>query len=74
MPAKAGENMVIDYRRQLNRVGDDLPDLFLNNEVIKRVEKTKSLGINIEESLKWKVQYRTVKNILKWGFPFGIKV
>ena len=33
--------MVIGHRRQLNKVGNDLPDLVLNNEVIKRVDKTK---------------------------------
>ena len=33
------EYMVIGHRRQLNKVGNDLPDLVLNNEVIKRVDK-----------------------------------
>ena len=48
------EYMVIG---QLNRAGDDLPDLVLNNEVIKRVDKEKYLGINIDESLNWKSSY-----------------
>ena len=61
------EYMVIGHRRQLNKVGNDLPDLVLNNEVIKRVDKTKYLGINIEESLNWKEQYKTIKNKLKGG-------
>ena len=65
--ASKSEYMVIGHRRLLNRVDDDLPDLVLNNEVIKRVDKTKYLGINIDESLNWKEQYKTIKNKLKGG-------
>ena len=39
----------------------------INNEVIKGLEKIKSLGINIDESLNWEEQYRKVKNKLKGG-------
>ena len=57
--ASKSEYMVIG---QLNRAGDDLPDLVLNNEVIKRVDKEKYLGINIDESLNWKEQlYKYIK-------------
>ena len=61
------EYMVIGHRRQLNKVNTDLSDLVLNNEVIKRVDKTKYLGINIDESLNWKEQYKTIKNTLTGG-------
>ena len=50
------EYMIIGHKRELNRVDDDLPDLLLSNEVIKRVDNTKYLGINIDESLNWKEQ------------------
>ena len=33
------EYMVIGHRRQLNKLGNDLPDFLLDNEVIKRVDK-----------------------------------
>ena len=59
--ASKSEYMVIGHRQQLNRVDDDLHDLVLNNEVIKRIDKTKYLGINIDESLNWKEQYKTIK-------------
>ena len=49
----------------MNRVDDDLPDLILNNEVIKKVEKTKYMGISTDDSLNWKEQYKTIKNKLK---------
>ncbi len=66
--ANKSEYMVIGHKRHLNRVvGDAIPDLVLNNEVIKRVDKTKYLGINIDENLNWKEQYKTVKNKLKGG-------
>ena len=45
--------MVVGDRRKLNKAGDELPNFVLNNEVIKRIEKIKYLGINIDESLNW---------------------
>ena len=57
--------MVIGHGRQLNKIGNDLVDLVLNNKVIKRVDKTKYLGIIIDESLHWKEQYKAIKNKLK---------
>ena len=61
--------MVVGHRRKLNRVGNELPNL-LNNEVIKRVEKIKYLGINIDKSFSWEEQYKTVKKKLKGGISF----
>ena len=54
--ARKSKYMVMGNRRQLNKIGNDWPDLVLNNEVIKRVDKTKYLGINIDECLNWKEQ------------------
>ena len=47
--------MVIGHQRRINEI-DDLPPLELNDSEIKRVEKTKSLGVIIDEGLKWKDQ------------------
>ena len=58
--SKSG-SIVVGHRRKLNWVGDELPNLVLNNGVIKKVEKIKYLVINIVESLNWEEQYRTVK-------------
>ena len=65
--ASTSEFMVIGHRRKLNRVGIELSNLVLNDAVINRVEKIKYLGINIDESLNWEKQYKTVKNKLKGG-------
>ena len=35
------EFVVIGQRRQLDKIGNDLPDLVLNDEIIKRVDKTR---------------------------------
>ena len=35
--ASKSEFMVAGHRSKLNRVGDELPNFFFNNEVIKRV-------------------------------------
>ena len=61
------EYMVIGHRRQLNKIGNDLPDLVLNSEVITRVDTTKYPGIIIDESFNWKEQYKAIKNQLKGG-------
>ena len=65
--AGKSEFMVVGHRRKLNRLGNELSNLILNNEVIKRVEKVKYMGINIDESLSWEEQYKTVKNKLEGG-------
>ena len=49
--ASKSEFIVVGHRRKLYRVGDELPNFVLNNEVMKRVEKIKYLGMNINESL-----------------------
>ena len=59
--------MVLGHRRKLNWVGDKLLDLVINNQVFKRMEKITYLGINVDESLNWDEQYKTVKNKLKGG-------
>ena len=51
LKASKSEFMVVGHRRKLNRVGNELSNLVLNNAVIKRVEKIKYLGINIDEIL-----------------------
>ena len=72
--ASKGEFMIVGHRRKLNKVGDELPNLVLNNEVIKRAEKIKYVGINIDESRNWEEQYTTVKNKLKRGHKLLEKV
>ena len=46
---------------------DDLPPLKLNDSQIKRVEKTKSLGVIFDEGLKWKDQYKSLTGKLAGG-------
>ena len=62
--ASKSDYVVIGHRRQLNKIGNDLPNLVLNNAVIKRVDKTKYLGINIDESLNWKIIKKKLKGDL----------
>ena len=51
--------MVIGHQRRINEI-DDLPPFELNDSEIKRVEKTKSLGVIIDEGLKWMDQYKSL--------------
>ena len=60
------ESTVIGHQRRINEI-DDLPPLKLNDSEIKRVEKTKSLGVIIDEGLKWKDQYKSLTGKLAGG-------
>ena len=55
--------MVIGHQRRINEI-DDLPPLELDDSKIKRVEKTKFLGVTIDEGLKWKDKYKSLKGKL----------
>ena len=59
--ASKSEYIVIGHRRKLNRVGDDIPDLVLNNEAIKNVEKTKYLGLASMKALTGKSNIKLSK-------------
>ena len=63
---KKTEFMVIGHQRRISEI-DDLPQLKLNDSEIKRVEKAKSLGVIIDEGLKWKDQYKSLAGKLAGG-------
>ena len=63
---KKTEFMVIGHQRRKSEIGD-FPPLELNDCEIKRVEKTKSLGVIIDEGLKWKDQYKSLIGKLAGG-------
>ena len=55
-PAKT-EYMIIGHSRKLNKL--DVSNLLtINGTEIKRVTKTKSLGVVVDESLSWHEQYK----------------
>ena len=56
--------MVIGHQRRINEIEEFLE---LNECEIKHVEKTKSLGIIIDEGLKWKDQYKSLTGKLAGG-------
>ena len=62
--ASKSEYMVIGHKRKLNRVGDDLSDLVLNNEAIKRV-KTYILGLASMTALSAKSNTKPSKTCWK---------
>jgi len=49
--------MVIGHQRRINEI-NNLPPLKLNDNEIKRVEKVKSLGVTVDEGLKWKDHFK----------------
>ena len=54
LKASSSEYTIIGHRRQWNRIGYELKDLFLNNEVIKRVEKKRYLGLTLTKAVTGK--------------------
>ena len=50
------EYMIIDHPRRRKK-GESLPQLFINREKIKRVDKTKCLGVIVDDTLGWEEQY-----------------
>ena len=51
--------MLIGHPKQLNRV-KDIPDIEVEDENLFRVQKTKYLGVIIDESMNWQDQLKTV--------------
>ena len=54
------EYMIIGHSREVNALNISSA-LKLNGADIKRVTKTKSLGVIVDENLKWDKQYKVVK-------------
>ena len=48
-------------------IGESLPQLFINREKIKRVDKTKYLGVVVDDTLGWEEQYESVKKKVAGG-------
>ena len=64
--ADKSEFMVIGHSRQHN-VLNELREIEVDHKKINRVTNTKYLGLNIDENLSWKDQYKTVKTKVKSG-------
>ena len=59
------EYMIIDHPRR--RKIESLTQLFINGEKIKRVDKTKYLGVIVDDILGWEEQYESVKKKVAGG-------
>ena len=60
------EYMIIGHPRRTNKV-EIRETLRLNGSYIKRVKKTKSLGVIVDEGLNWEEQIKTVKEKVHGG-------
>ena len=60
------EYVIIGHSRKLNTLNTSNP-LTINGTDIKRVTKTKSLGIVVDENLSWDEQYNTLKGKIYGG-------
>ena len=58
--------MFLGNSKQLGKISE-IDDLKVDEDEIKRVKKTKCLGLTIDESLSLKQQYKIVKGKLKGG-------
>ena len=60
------EYMIIGHPRRTNKV-EIHETLRLNGADIKRVKKTKSLGVIVDEGLNWEEQFKTIKRKVSGG-------
>ena len=58
--------MSLGNSKQLSEVSE-IDDIKVDEDEIKRLKKTKYLGLIIDASLSWKQQYKIVKGKLKGG-------
>ena len=58
--------MFLGNDKQLSKIAE-IGNIKIDKDEIKRVNKTKHLGLTIEESLSWNQQYKIVKVKLKGG-------
>ena len=58
--------MIIGHSRKLYTLNTSNP-LTINGTDMKRVTKTKSLGIAVDENLSWDEQYNTLKGKIYGG-------
>ena len=65
-PKKTDYMIFIGYPRRTNKVEISEP-LNLNDSEIKRVAKTKSLGVMVDEGLNWEDQFSKVKGKISGG-------
>ena len=63
---KKTEYMIIGHPRRINKVEVN-ETLRLNDSEIKRVKKTKSLGVIVDEGLNWEEQFKTVRGKVRGG-------
>ena len=71
--AKKSEFMIIGHKRQLNRIQNPIR-LDIGGEELKRVHEVKYLGVSVDESLSWTVQYKKLKSKLKSGLSSILKL
>ena len=71
--AEKSEFMLIGHPKQPNRA-KDFPDFEVEDQKLCRVQKTKYLGVIIEESMNWEEQLKTVKRKIKNGLGAMFKL
>ena len=57
---------IIGYKRQLNDIEESV-QLMTNEDSVRRVQKVKYLGPEVDENLPWNEQSKCLKNKIKCG-------
>ena len=71
--AEKSEFMLIGHPKQLNKA-KDFPDLEVEDQKLCRAQKTKYLGVIIDESMNWEEQLKTIKRKIKNGLGAMFKL
>ena len=71
--AEKSEFMLIGHPKQLNKA-KDFPDLEVEDQKLCRAQKTKYLGVIMDESMNWEEQLKTIKRKIKNGLGAMFKL
>ena len=60
------EFLIVGHKRQLNAIEKPV-QLVIDEDSVRRVQKVKYLGIEVDENLTWNERYKCLKNKIKCG-------
>ena len=64
--ANKSEFLIVGHKKQLNGIHEPV-QLQVDEELIRRVQTVKYLGIRVDENLSWNEQYKSLKCKVKCG-------
>ena len=64
--ARKSEFLIVGHKRQLNGIEKSV-QVMIDEDSVRRVQKVKYLGQEVDENLTWNEQYKCLKNKIQCG-------